>query len=998
MSRRKQKFPVHLKSEGGDMAEGTTVEKIRRDRRHGRTTTSHENSKTSRQLTHHRHGKKQNQQLKAQQDKRDGNRNPVALREARVPTNGEVVLKEASHSIVPLAPQGQVYVVPVSSTNSVSVVVTTPVNTSSAIQTEQVFDGNIVSLSQQELSVVENGRDQDETVEVQIEGEEGIAITSVPSSAISLLTLATSAVAQPRLATPPPPFPTPPPFTQIHQQLQSEGSIQDQVQETSKVNQGETWPLQMDHHEDDPGSGNGGEEQLQEGDPARSPMSVEEGKAAGEQYPFSCPVCQEGFRSKRSFNAHIIVHCQMVNGTTVSLKRTRQDEIPTPSPDKKRVLENSINEHREYLQQALQQNDDLSKPLDLSCRSANATVDLALEFPTDTSNCEAPCNAPLQQSLLSERGPLEDENENLVNEAREREKAFFNIAQNEAYLTEDSTGLDPPPPLPLYGTSGTTRKIHVMSEEGPPMVYSVGVHAEQVVVSRILGINDETGDKMELYKCFMCSLAFPSVSRLQAHLSQHKQLFVCRKCNYSCDSRVLFSHHVQKEHLAAVVPPRSDLQDCRVDLSDDSCSAENTVTVAALLSALREKNQNPDNHPAQKSHHLVAPHTNRENFEEEDRGSDDSYPLSPSPESHETHDVIESNTSDDIFKMYSCRFCGKKFDRAFSCNRHERVHTGYKPCFCRVCGRGFSEPRNLRHHVIRFHSDGTLRHLIKRDRRKKGSHREDDSPTPISPVPPNVKYTQSCLKDVLKETANKLISNSSITIDTLTSHTKGLEITLASRSSNSIEEESEKITKTMVSMSPTNAHKLGTSEHCLSEVNPSETSFTSNLTRIITASLDNTTQNGKRTFMHRPSSLEKDGHGCSDELEPGEIRLDRRAKIIDDVELGRRVIVTAEDPGSEEGAEHSPQFSAYAPRLNIVQEPIDRDKALLPITDDIGRTFFECPYCHKLFGSTSDMNRHLDFHEDLRPYNCEYCEYSARTNSQLKVHKMRHEGSLMRLE
>lgn len=57
-------------------------------------------------------------------------------------------------------------------------------------------------------------------------------------------------------------------------------------------------------------------------------------------------------------------------------------------------------------------------------------------------------------------------------------------------------------------------------------------------------------------------------------------------------------------------------------------------------------------------------------------------------------------------------------------------------------------------------------------------------------------------------------------------------------------------------------------------------------------------------------------------------------------------------------------------RLNIVQEPIDRDKALMPITDDIGRTFFECPYCHKLFGSTSDMNRHLDFHEGM---NCPIC-------------------------
>ena len=52
-------------------------------------------------------------------------------------------------------------------------------------------------------------------------------------------------------------------------------------------------------------------------------------------------------------------------------------------------------------------------------------------------------------------------------------------------------------------------------------------------------------------------------------------------------------------------------------------------------------------------------------------------------------------------------------------------------------------------------------------------------------------------------------------------------------------------------------------------------------------------------------------------------------------------------------------------RLNIVSDPVEREKALSPIVDDIGRTFFQCPYCHKLFGSTSDMNRHLDFHEGI---------------------------------
>lgn len=34
----------------------------------------------------------------------------------------------------------------------------------------------------------------------------------------------------------------------------------------------------------------------------------------------------------------------------------------------------------------------------------------------------------------------------------------------------------------------------------------------------------------------------------------------------------------------------------------------------------------------------------------------------------------------------------------------------------------------------------------------------------------------------------------------------------------------------------------------------------------------------------------------------------------------------------------------------------------------------------------------MNFHEDVRPFKCEYCNYQSRTNSQLKVHMMRHAG------
>lgn len=52
-------------------------------------------------------------------------------------------------------------------------------------------------------------------------------------------------------------------------------------------------------------------------------------------------------------------------------------------------------------------------------------------------------------------------------------------------------------------------------------------------------------------------------------------------------------------------------------------------------------------------------------------------------------------------KSYSCKQCGKGFNRKWYLVRHQRVHTGLKPYECTACGKAFSQNSTLiRHYFI----------------------------------------------------------------------------------------------------------------------------------------------------------------------------------------------------------------------------------------------------------------------------------------------------------
>ena len=50
-------------------------------------------------------------------------------------------------------------------------------------------------------------------------------------------------------------------------------------------------------------------------------------------------------------------------------------------------------------------------------------------------------------------------------------------------------------------------------------------------------------------------------------------------------------------------------------------------------------------------------------------------------------------------------------------------------------------------------------------------------------------------------------------------------------------------------------------------------------------------------------------------------------------------------------------------RLDVVRTPVKREDVCKPIILPDGRAVYRCSYCNKDFGSFSDVNRHMDFHE-----------------------------------
>ena len=301
----------------------------------------------------------------------------------------------------------------------------------------------------------------------------------------------------------------------------------------------------------------------------------------------------------------------------------------------------------------------------------------------------------------------------------------------------------------------------------PGLKQRIRVKNETVLVTRLDGEDLVNKGKMSLYKCHMCGRIFNYMSKLQCHLSLHfERQMTLYQCWY-CDSNFIFKtrliRHMGEAHGVDVVP-RPGVQS--VNFQDENSNDDYEDEDDEAAENDNEDNESsPEQNKQKKKKNVPASSTITEvscpdEAEMQDRDMSTTKVLtnceslrgaidniitanyanlsqaSPTSTATPSTKPRQKPRYNRVNGLYVCRFCNKSFDRLFSVHRHERVHTGFKPCYCRYCGRGFSEPRNLRHHVIRFHSDGSQLHLIKRNRKGQFINDDGDScslPPQLSP-------------------------------------------------------------------------------------------------------------------------------------------------------------------------------------------------------------------------------------------------------------------------
>lgn len=263
--------------------------------------------------------------------------------------------------------------------------------------------------------------------------------------------------------------------------------------------------------------------------------------------------------------------------------------------------------------------------------------------------------------------------------------------------------------------------------EKPISWESLQVTSESVLISKLEALHPGTQQKYVLYKCGLCGKAFASLRVICSHLTLHTNSSKekdCEKCGASFKWRTELDSHLECHQSAdrKFVPSSSYLPSYYVNpfpIPVVTPSEQNVLPTTRLLPypffpmpqqipPLMQPGFFPFFATAALQPQMQSGTANSEE-------TNHSTMHNPTENNHPTENYEDKNSVQGC--TFQCKMCPKTFDRIFSLQRHERIHSGVKACFCKICGRGFSELRNLRHHIIRFHAESAQKEPLPYRRR-----------------------------------------------------------------------------------------------------------------------------------------------------------------------------------------------------------------------------------------------------------------------------------------
>lgn len=283
-----------------------------------------------------------------------------------------------------------------------------------------------------------------------------------------------------------------------------------------------------------------------------------------------------------------------------------------------------------------------------------------------------------------------------------------------------------------------------------------------------------------------------------------------------------------------------------------------------------------------------------------------------------------------------------------------------------MCCNLLSLFRNLRHHIIRFHSDGSGRELLKRARKDKNQ----------------AAAFKNLAASSLKKAAVKLLNTNASDIG-----------------ASSIKMD----TNNLVALeSNPNSTTLTEKEHTNDSYNQEIRNVHTSKQNDTISSYENENHEANRISSSRrrkgkPSKkvlITNESAGETEEDMGGEIEEDEMERNTDESSFPEDLRREHDSDISNENSDatnqseteikgrcHGAFFSSYNPRfefdnnsvfygslsvvnfrLGIVEKPINRSETCRPLLGPDGKYLYPCHYCHKTFCSVSDLNRHEGFH------------------------------------